>query len=403
MTTPAPSDVPEREPLTAAIVLGLGHGGVHWLAAAFYLLLPYLSEELGLSYAQAGLFVSVLHVASTATNAVSGALVDLSGRYRPSLFMALGIGALGFMALAWSSNLLVLAGAVAMVGIANNLWHPPTEAMLARLYPGRLGFTLSIYSLGANLGDALAPLVTGALLLTQPWRLAATISVLPPVLAAVLLLVGLRRLPRRERAKDGEHPRALVGYARGLLGLVRRWSFSGVCLIAALRAMAQNGIYLFLPLYLVHALGSSALVTGSAMMSVQLAGVLGSPAGGIGSDRLGHRLITGVGLGVAALALLVLPSLDTELGVFSAITVAGFALFALRPVLSSWMMQVTTEPLRATSTSLLKGSQAAGSTLMAVVGGLAADSLGIAAVFYGLAATLAIALFLVLLVADERV
>jgi hypothetical protein len=32
-----------------AFLVGLGHGGTHWVAAFFYLLLPYITRDLGLT------------------------------------------------------------------------------------------------------------------------------------------------------------------------------------------------------------------------------------------------------------------------------------------------------------------------------------------------------------------
>ena len=63
-----------------ALLIGLGHGGTHWVAAFFYLLLPYLTDDLGLSYAQAGSLVALFHAASALANLGSGALVDVTGR-----------------------------------------------------------------------------------------------------------------------------------------------------------------------------------------------------------------------------------------------------------------------------------------------------------------------------------
>ena len=35
-------------------LVGLGHAATHWIGATFYILLPYLTDTLGLTYTQAG-------------------------------------------------------------------------------------------------------------------------------------------------------------------------------------------------------------------------------------------------------------------------------------------------------------------------------------------------------------
>ena len=45
-------------------LLSLGHGATHWQIGTFFILLPFLTRELGISYTQAGILVSVLHISA---------------------------------------------------------------------------------------------------------------------------------------------------------------------------------------------------------------------------------------------------------------------------------------------------------------------------------------------------
>ena len=83
---PDPGLEPGREqgdPLDREVHLGVGHGGIHWVAAFFYLVLPYLTEELGLSYAEAGALVAVFHAASAAANGVFIGAINRVGTEEP--------------------------------------------------------------------------------------------------------------------------------------------------------------------------------------------------------------------------------------------------------------------------------------------------------------------------------
>ena len=59
-------------------LVGLGHGGTHWIAATFYLLLPFITRDLGLTYTEAGALVAIFHLSAFAANFGSGLLVDVT-------------------------------------------------------------------------------------------------------------------------------------------------------------------------------------------------------------------------------------------------------------------------------------------------------------------------------------
>ena len=44
-------------------LISLGHSLTHWYPASFYLLLPIIGKELGLSYSQIGLIMTFQHAA----------------------------------------------------------------------------------------------------------------------------------------------------------------------------------------------------------------------------------------------------------------------------------------------------------------------------------------------------
>src|SRR5438105_5527153 len=57
-------------------VITLGHALTHWYPATFYLLLPLIGSELGLSYAEIGAILTCQAVAGALANVPGGLLVD---------------------------------------------------------------------------------------------------------------------------------------------------------------------------------------------------------------------------------------------------------------------------------------------------------------------------------------
>ncbi len=132
-------------------MIGFGHGATHWIAGTFYVLLPYISRDLGLTYAEAGIFVSVLHVSSVIANFGSGLAVDLTGRRVLFQGLSLVIGALALFAFGFTKAYLVLCVMIALIGGSNNLWHPPAISYLSSAFPDNRGYVLSIHATGRAL------------------------------------------------------------------------------------------------------------------------------------------------------------------------------------------------------------------------------------------------------------
>lgn len=371
-------------------LIGLGHGATHWVAGSFYVLLPYLTKDLGLSYTEAGLLVSVLHVSSFVANFGSGAVVDMTGRKVIFQILSLGVGAAALAALGASGIYLVLAAMVALIGITNNLWHPPAIAFVSEHYPANRGYALSIHATGASVGDMVAPLAAGTLLGWMTWQGTAVVSAMP--VFAVTAIFALWLLPRdRVTQTAGKRGVGFREYVRGIAALLRRRDVLGLCLMAAFRSMAQAGLLMFLPLYLANVLKVEPVVMGAAIMTMHLGGVIVSPIAGVLSDRIGRRPVVMAGLAATTVLIVALTFVDSATVYIAGISVLGFVLYAVRPVIHSWMMDLAPPDIRGSATSALFGTQAALSIAVPVVGGAVADTWGLTEVFYLIAAVMLVA------------
>ena len=58
-------------------LLSAGHGLTHWYTATFYLLLPLIGKEFGLSYTEIGLIMTVQHLAGAISNIPGGMIVEI--------------------------------------------------------------------------------------------------------------------------------------------------------------------------------------------------------------------------------------------------------------------------------------------------------------------------------------
>jgi len=380
----------ERKDQGPAFLTGLGHGGTHWVAGIFYILLPYINREFDLSYVQAGALVAIFHASAFAANFGSGLVVDLTGRRVVFQVVSLLMGAIALSAFAVSEGYLLLCLLTVFIGISNNLWHPPAIAFLSMRYPDNRGYALSVHALCANLGDTLAPIAAGSLIAVAGWQAAAGIGGVPVIAVAVIIAMTL--LPQdRLSAGSGHAGTGWSGYFAGLKRIASNRAILGLCLMAGFRSMTQNGLYVFLPLYLVDVLGTGPVLLGAAMMVLQLGGVFAAPVAGTLSDRIGRRPVVLAGLSVTTVIIAVLTLINNDVLFVAGVSLLGFALFAVRPVVHSWMMDMAPRELAGSATSLMFGTQSLFSVIMPVIGGLIADRFGLAAVFYMLAFTVLVA------------
>src|SRR5450759_2495904 len=88
-TVAATSEAAPSRSFREVWLITAGHVMTHWYPATFYLLLPLIGNELGLSYSQIGLILTCQYVAGALSNVPGGLLVDAVGS--KGLLMALSL------------------------------------------------------------------------------------------------------------------------------------------------------------------------------------------------------------------------------------------------------------------------------------------------------------------------
>jgi len=393
-------DLREQAP---ALLVGMGHGGTHWVIGTFYLLLPYIKADLDISYAAAGTLITIFNLAAFGANFGSGWLVDVVGRRVLLMMLSLGVGAAALFLCGWADGFVSLACLLVLIGATNHLWHPPAISLLAQMFPDNKGYALSLHALGASVGDAISPLMVGALLAWFSWQGAAPIAALPVFVVVAILGLGLLRLEREGGAVAKEQTKVASGdYFTGILRILRDRAVVGLSIMASFRIAAQHGLLVFVPMYLAIELGAEPIVVGLGVAAMQAGGVIAGPIAGVWSDRVGRRPIVFAGLGISTVIIFLLTLSGSEPVFIAGIAVLGFVLFAVRPVVHGWMMDIAPPDMRGGAVSVLFGGQYLFSMATPVVGGMIADTWGLPAVFYALAATMLVANVVTFMLPSEK-
>jgi MFS family permease len=387
-------------------LITLGHSLTHWYPATFFMLLPLIGNEMGLTYSQIGFIMTCQYAAGAISNVPGGMLVDVWGK--KGQLMALSLFWVGFpyLMMGFSSQYWMLLICVMLVGIGNNLWHPTAIPLLGSMFPKRKGLALSLHGMGGNVGDALAPLAVGALLTTLSWREIVVLNVVPGAAMSMLILffLGTMTFAPKQKAKpsvDGNDVnvsdaanskgQSMRSYVAGLRTLMQTPGLFLLTLSSGFRSMTQGTLLTFLPLYLANEMHYDVFWVGAGMALLQLTGFIAAPIAGHLSDTMGRKNILMASFGVSGLVLLLMTFAGGSPWFVFLIAVLGFFLYAARPIMQAWMLDATPKNMGGTAIGLMFGMQSGAQAIAPILGGIVADQYGLLAAFYLLAATIIIA------------
>lgn len=251
-------------------VLAAGHASVDFYQGAVPALVPFLVAERHYGYVAASGIVLAATLLSSIVQPVFGALAD---RLRlawliPASMIAAGAG-IGLAGLGGAYLPTWLAVALSGLGVA--AYHPES-ARLARTASGGSHVAMSWFSLGGNLGFAVAPLLVTPLLAAGGLAASPLLAV-PALLGCALTVAAMRSVGQgggagRTGAKAGRDD----------------WpAFGRLALVMACRSIAYIGLSTFVAL---HAGGGAA---GAAALFAQFAGgAAGTVLGGALATRWGR-------------------------------------------------------------------------------------------------------------------
>jgi MFS family permease len=381
---------PRRTAWRELWLITTGHGLTHWYPATFYLLLPLIGSELGLSYSEIGFVMTCQFIASAIANVPGGVVVDTVGR--KGLLMAASLFWVGFpyLLIGFTHSYVMLLVCVALVGFGNSLWHPTAIPTLASRYPERKGLVLSVHGMGGNVGDAIAPIVIGAALALFSWRQVVVLNVAPGLVVALLMFALLGGIQLGAKTHTAEH-QSLAQYREGLAQLLRNRALVMLSLGSSFRTMTQVALLTFLPVYLAREMGYSPAVVGACLFALQAAGFAAAPVAGHLSDRMGRKQIVIGSMISSAVVLAGMAFAGTSPAFVALIAVLGFFMYATRPVIQAWLLEATPKNMGGSSIGVLFGAQALGAALGPFLTGMVADRYGLLATFYFLAATIVVA------------
>ena len=404
MTTAATTDIPSgaltRQDQINIFTVGLGHDITHWLHIVPTVLLLVVKDEFGLTYMDVGLYGTIYAAAATVMNIAGGALTDVFG-YRERFMMAsLIVIALSMFALGLATNYSTFIAAAVAVSLSNNLWHPAAIPYLATRYNHQRGYVLSIHNMFSNLGDSIAPTIVGGMLsgwffVTFTWREAAFLNALPAILALPFFFFVMFRGDNRTAEQKKAEGLNLSEYITGVWGLLKNKAVLGIALMAGFRSTSQSSLRLFFPFYVAEVLevspAEAAGFAGLALTALNLGGSFAAIPAGMASDRYGRRPVVMWALALSTVFIFSLTLVRDEVTIVIGVSLLDFSIYALRPVMVGWMMDIVPSQLRGSGTNLMFTTQSMMQMASPLIAGAIADVYDLVYVFYFCAGLLLLA------------
>ncbi|MFI6873995.1 MFS transporter [Streptomyces sp. NPDC050400] len=250
------------------LVLAVGHACVDVYQGAVAALIPFFVAERDYSYAVASGIVLAASLLSSVAQPVFGALTDRWAMpwLLPVSTLLGGVG-IALSGLGGSYGLTLTFVAVSGIGVA--AYHPES-ARVARLAGRGSHSAMGWFSLGGNIGFALAPLMVATAIGHGSLRWTPVLAL--PALAGTALCVPVLRMLGGGRAAG----RATAA-ARGADDVA---SFVRLSLAVVCRSIVFIGLSTFIALYARERLGGSAAAGTAALFVLFLGGAVGSVLGG---------------------------------------------------------------------------------------------------------------------------
>jgi len=249
---------------------------------------PILKSELGLTFTQIGLISFVLNMFASALQPVVGFISD-----KKPMPYALPIGMIssfiGIAILAFTTQYWVILIAVLFLGFGSAIFHPEGSRVSFMAAGSKRGLAQSIYQVGGNSGQALAPLISAYILAVFGQRGAAFVLIATTFGILILSKIAGWYKKQLEQERLAKNKRTLVSslppLTRKQVGIALTLLFT----IIFARSFYTTNITSFYVFYLMDHYDVSLRLGQILIFTFMAFGVVGTFFGGSLSDRIGRK------------------------------------------------------------------------------------------------------------------
>ncbi|MBC7562180.1 MAG: MFS transporter [Gemmatimonadaceae bacterium] len=267
----------------AVLRVMLGHGATDFYQAAVPALVPYFIVTFHLTLARGASAVFAATILSAVLQPYFGWLADRRATpWLTTYGLLLAAGGIAVAVMAPSFTIALVAVAFAGIGVA--AFHPEATRAVNVFSGQSKGTGMSFFTIGGNIGFALAPIIVVPLATASTRGVLAALCLLAIPSAWVMSrAMGALPLERGRKSMSAEHDASLPHDAWGAFALLG--------IVVGMRSMMVVAMNTFLPTYWARTLHRS-LQGGALALSMLLAiGLAGVLVGGKMADRIGAKRV----------------------------------------------------------------------------------------------------------------
>lgn len=304
-------------------LIGAGHLVTDIYQGALPAMLPFLIADKNISYAAAAFLIFAANASSSIIQPLFGIYSDkISLPWALSLGLllgGLGIGLSGLMPSYYGIFILV-----ALSGIGIALYHPEGARLTNKFAGKNKTSAVSIFAAGGNIGFAVGPIITTAVLML--FGLSGTVILsIPAVIMSIILIFQIPNFskPVKKLSRNSNMIKVMEEKQ------VDEWDpFLRLILTLLCRSIVFFGLNTFLTLYWMKVLHQSEIQGSIALSTLIVVGAVGTLFAGKLADKVGNKKI--ILIGYSCLLPLLLIFLNIKNPILSTLILIplGFALYA---------------------------------------------------------------------------
>ena len=374
MNTTSSIAKPNNPVYTMMILIGVCHLINDTMQSVIPAMFPLLERDMGLTYTQLGLISFTLNMFASVLQPVVGAVTDK----KPMPF-ALPIGMvssfIGLTMLILAPNYPLILVSVLFLGLGSAVFHPEGSRVSFMAAGNKRGLAQSIYQVGGNSGQALAPLISAFLILPFGMYGASVVLILTAIGIFMLTKIAIWYRKQLEEEKLSKVKKVLVSSLPPLTKKQVGIALSLLLVIIFARSFYVTNITNFYVFYLIQEYGLT-IEKGQLLIFLFMAcGVVGTFFGGSLSDRIGRKNVILLSVVVPIPLCLALPYVPLWLVVILLIVIGSLIMisFSVTVVYAQELVPTKIGTMAGLTVGLAFGMGAIGSVLI----GILMDKIGI--------------------------
>src|SRR5690625_2702223 len=389
----------EQTAYSILIIIGITHLLNDSLQAVVLAMFPILEQSLGLTFTQLGLIAFTINMVASVMQPVIGMYTD---KHPMPYALPLGLTSsmIGMFALAFAPNFYMILLSVFFIGIGSAVFHPEGSRVAYLAAGPRRGFAQSIYQVGGNAGQSLAPLITALVLVPLGQFGAIWFTAIAGI--AVLFLIYIARwyagqmknytIVNEEDRSEKQSPQ--------IKRAIRNALFVLIFLVFA-RSWYQSAIANFYAFYAIENYKLSIAQSQFYIFTFLLMGALGTFIGGPLADKFGRKNIIVFSLLAPAPFTLLLPYVGPIMAIIF-LALIGILLLSSFSVAVVYAQELVPDKI-GTMSGLIVGLAFGMGAIGSVALGWLIDSIGLTATMIAVSTLPILGIFTFLLPSDQKV